>query len=107
VGLAWIGMARASAVRRQSFSVGWGCGLQVHPRGMPVPARRQPVGRRPRKRVGYLYLPPDTDPPAPEGVGGLGPRLVKKKILQNFSDFSSYRISRRMHGVLNIDENKN
>jgi hypothetical protein len=29
------------------------------------------------------------------------------KILQNFSDFSSHRIFRRMHEVLNIDENKN
>jgi hypothetical protein len=29
------------------------------------------------------------------------------KILQNFSDSSSHRIFRRMHGVLNIDENKN
>ena len=45
------------------------------------------VGRRPRKRVGYLYLPPDTDPPAPEGVGGLGPRLVKKKIYKIFQIF--------------------
>ena len=29
------------------------------------------------------------------------------KILQNFSDFLSHRIFRRMHEVLNIDENKN
>jgi hypothetical protein len=27
--------------------------------------------------------------------------------LQNFSDSQSYRIFRRMHKVLNIDENKN
>jgi len=34
--------------------------------------------------------------------------IVKfKKILQNFSDFPSHQIFRRMHGVLNIDENKN
>jgi len=30
-----------------------------------------------------------------------------QKILQNFSDSSSHRIFRHMHGVLNIDENKN
>jgi len=30
-----------------------------------------------------------------------------QKILQNFSDFPSHRIFRRMHGVLNIDKNKN
>jgi len=30
-----------------------------------------------------------------------------QKILQNFSDFLSHRIFRHMHGVLNIDENKN
>jgi hypothetical protein len=30
-----------------------------------------------------------------------------QKVLQNFSDFSSHRIFRRMHGVLNIDKNKN
>jgi len=30
-----------------------------------------------------------------------------QKILQNFSYSPSYRIFRRMHGVLNIDENKN
>ena len=30
-----------------------------------------------------------------------------QKILQNFSDSPSHRIFRRMHGVLNIDENKN
>ena len=30
-----------------------------------------------------------------------------QKVLQNFSDFSSHRIFRRMHGVLNINENKN
>jgi len=30
-----------------------------------------------------------------------------QKILQNFSDFSSHRIFRRMHEVLNIDKNKN
>jgi hypothetical protein len=29
------------------------------------------------------------------------------KILQNFSDSPSHRIFRRMHGVLNIDKNKN
>ena len=29
------------------------------------------------------------------------------KILQNFLDSPSHRIFRRMHGVLNIDENKN
>ena len=29
------------------------------------------------------------------------------KILQNFLDFPSHRIFRRMHGILNIDENKN
>ena len=29
------------------------------------------------------------------------------KILQKFSDFSSHRIFRRIHRVLNIDENKN
>jgi len=29
-----------------------------------------------------------------------------QKILQNFSNFPSHRIFRRMHGVLNIDENK-
>jgi len=29
------------------------------------------------------------------------------KILQNFSDSPSHRIFRHMHGVLNIDENKN
>jgi len=29
------------------------------------------------------------------------------KILQNFSDSPSHRIFGRMHGVLNIDENKN
>jgi hypothetical protein len=30
-----------------------------------------------------------------------------KKILQNFSDFPSHRIFRRMYKVLNIDKNKN
>ena len=30
-----------------------------------------------------------------------------QKILQNFSDSPSYQIFRRMHEVLNIDENKN
>ena len=30
-----------------------------------------------------------------------------QKILQNFSDSPSHRIFRCMHGVLNIDENKN
>jgi tRNA(Met) C34 N-acetyltransferase TmcA len=30
-----------------------------------------------------------------------------QKILQNFSHFPSYRIFRRIHGVLNINENKN
>jgi len=30
-----------------------------------------------------------------------------QKILQNFSDFSSHRIFRHMHEVLNIDKNKN
>jgi len=30
-----------------------------------------------------------------------------QKILQNFSDSPSHRIFRRMHEVLNIDENKN
>ena len=30
-----------------------------------------------------------------------------QKILQNFSDSPSHRIFRHMHGVLNIDENKN
>ena len=30
-----------------------------------------------------------------------------QKILQNFSDSPSHQIFRRMHGVLNIDENKN
>jgi len=30
-----------------------------------------------------------------------------QKILQNFSDLPSYRIFRRIHGVLNIDKNKN
>jgi len=30
-----------------------------------------------------------------------------KKILQNFSDSPSHRIFKRMHEVLNIDENKN
>jgi len=29
------------------------------------------------------------------------------KVLQNFSDSPSHRIFRRMHEVLNIDENKN
>jgi hypothetical protein len=29
------------------------------------------------------------------------------KILQNFSDSPAHRIFRRMHEVLNIDENKN
>jgi len=29
------------------------------------------------------------------------------KILQNFSDFPSHQIFRRVHEVLNIDENKN
>ena len=29
------------------------------------------------------------------------------KILQNFLDSPSHQIFRRMHGVLNIDENKN
>jgi len=37
----------------------------------------------------------------------LWPCLVPKKILQNFLDSPSYRIFKRMHGVLNIDENKN
>jgi len=37
----------------------------------------------------------------------LNKALVLKKFLQNFSDFSSYRIFRGMHEVLNIDENKN
>jgi len=30
-----------------------------------------------------------------------------QKILQIFLDFPSHRIFRRMHGVLNMDENKN
>jgi len=30
-----------------------------------------------------------------------------QKILQNFSDFPSHRIFRRMYRVLNIDKNKN
>jgi hypothetical protein len=30
-----------------------------------------------------------------------------QKILQNFSDSPSHQIFRRMHEVLNIDENKN
>jgi len=30
-----------------------------------------------------------------------------QKILQNFLDSPSHRIFRHMHGVLNIDENKN
>jgi len=47
-------------------------------------------------------------------MGGQGRRYFSiealfscQKILQNFSDFSSHQIFRRMHGVLNIDENKN
>ena len=38
--------------------------------------------------------------------GIVGPCLVPK-ILQNFSDSPSHRIFKRMHEVLNIDENKN
>ena len=30
-----------------------------------------------------------------------------QNILQNFSDYPSHQIFRRMHEVLNIDENKN
>jgi hypothetical protein len=30
-----------------------------------------------------------------------------QKNLQNFSDFPSHQIFRRMHEVLNVDENKN
>jgi len=37
----------------------------------------------------------------------LRPLFSSQKILQNFSYFSSHRIFRRMHKVLNIDENKN
>jgi hypothetical protein len=33
--------------------------------------------------------------------------FTSHKILQNFSDFPSHRIFRRMHEVLNIDKNKN
>jgi len=33
--------------------------------------------------------------------------LSFQKNLQNFSDYPSHRIFRRMHEVLNIDENKN
>jgi hypothetical protein len=33
--------------------------------------------------------------------------FTSQKNLQNFSDSASHRIFRRMHGVLNIDENKN
>jgi hypothetical protein len=33
--------------------------------------------------------------------------FTSQKNLQNFSHFPSHRIFRRMHGVLNIDENKN
>jgi hypothetical protein len=33
--------------------------------------------------------------------------FTSQKILQNFSHSPSHRIFRRMHGVLNIDENKN
>jgi len=33
--------------------------------------------------------------------------FTSQKILQNFSYFPSHRIFRRMHGILNIDENKN
>ena len=32
---------------------------------------------------------------------------ASSKILQKFSDFLSHRIFKRMHEVLNIDENKN
>jgi len=40
---------------------------------------------------------------------GFGTKALfsSQKILQNFSDSPSHRIFRRMHGVLNIDENKN
>jgi len=45
-------------------------------------------------------------------VGGRGPfhswaLFSSQKILQNFSHFPSHRIFKRMHRVLNIDENKN
>ena len=33
--------------------------------------------------------------------------FTSQKILQNFSDFPSHQIFKRMHEVLNIDENKN
>jgi len=33
--------------------------------------------------------------------------FTSQKVLQNFSDSPSHRIFRRMHGVLNIDKNKN
>ena len=35
------------------------------------------------------------------------PCLVPKKFCKKFSDSPSHRIFKRMHGVLNIDENKN
>jgi hypothetical protein len=35
------------------------------------------------------------------------PSGLVQKILQNFSDFSSHQIFKRVHKVLNIDENKN
>jgi len=38
---------------------------------------------------------------------GTGALFSFQKILQNFSDFPSHRIFRRMYGVLNINENKN
>ena len=42
----------------------------------------------------------------PVPCGCVGWMVCSQKILQNFSDFPSHRIFIRMHGVLNIDENK-
>ena len=40
-------------------------------------------------------------------AGSISALFSSPKILQNFSDSPSHRIFRRMHGVLNIEENKN
>jgi hypothetical protein len=63
------------------------------------------------KRLGRYHCSRQSGGPA-HSVGcrlslSTGALFSFQKNLQNFSHFPSHRIFRRMHGVLNIDKNKN
>jgi len=79
-----------------------------------LPARRHAAGCC--VPACFFYLPPSIGSSESESKiilqvatasRVLRPLFSFQKILQNFSDSPSHRIFRRMHEVLNIDENKN